>query len=286
MNDIKYEKGCLLSETYDSIRNMLGESIESLTIDRIVIGLFFIGVKLSNGIGGLCFTPVKMIPEAVCCPSSAKAMPDSGKIKGKRVSYFTEDMFSSNPLKKAIAIAVLNALSETSRQKGFYEDYEYIIKADPLDFIKIPKDTYTVVIGALIPYLKMLKKNGNPYGILELDPRTLKQEEMPYFIAPDKADEAISKADYLIITGTTLINDTLEGILSKMKPGAKAVVVGPTASLYPEAFFKRGVISLGGITVTEADGLMDIVAEAGSGYHFYGKYAEKTMVINKNKGEG
>lgn len=282
LTGIKYEKGCLLNETYDSIRFMLGESIENLTIDRIVIGLFFIGVKLSNGIGGLCYTPVKMIPEAVCCPSSAKAMPNSGKIKGKGVTSFAQDIFSTNPLKKAIAIAVLNALSETCRQKNFYKDYEYIIKADPLDYITIPEDTYTVVVGALIPYIKMLKKNGNSYGILELDPRTLKKEEMPYYIAPDKAEDAISRADYLLITGTTLINDTLEGILSKRKEGAKAVVVGPTASLYPEAFFKRGVISLGGITVTEPDELLDIIAEAGSGYHFYEKYAEKTIIFSKS----
>lgn len=279
LTSIKYEKGCLLNETYDSIRFMLGESIENLTIDRIVIGLFFIGVKLSNDIGGLCYTPVKMIPQAVCCPSSAKAMPDSGKIRGKGVTSFADDIFSANPLKKAIAIAVLNALSETCRQQNLYKDYEYVINADPLDYITIPKDAYTIVVGALIPYIKMLKKNGNLYGILELDSRTLKEEEMPHYIEPDKADDAISRADYLLITGTTLINDTLEGILSKRKEGAKSVVVGPTASLYPEAFFKRGVISLGGVTVTEPEGLLDILAEAGSGYHFYGKYAEKTIIF-------
>jgi len=51
--------------------------LESITVERAVFGLFFSGVKLSTGHGGLCFTPVKEIPEAVCCPSSAKAMPFS-----------------------------------------------------------------------------------------------------------------------------------------------------------------------------------------------------------------
>ena len=49
--------------------------LDSITVERAAFGLFFSGVKLSTGHGGLCFTPVKEIPEAVCCPSSAKAMP-------------------------------------------------------------------------------------------------------------------------------------------------------------------------------------------------------------------
>ena len=215
MNDIEHEKAVLLKETYDSVKFMLGESIEKLTVDRVVIGIFFTGIKLSNGTGGLCYTPVKMIPQAVCCPSSAKAMPNSGKMRGKNVLSFTEDIFSQNPLKKAVGIAVLNALSETCRQKNLYKDYKYVIDADPLDYITIPNDAYTVVVGALLPYIKMLKKNRNSYGILELDPRTLKDEEMSHYVKPEKTEDAISKADYLLITGTTLINDTLDEILSK-----------------------------------------------------------------------
>ena len=67
------ENGILL-ETIDHLKAALGDQLETLVLERIVIGIFFIGVKLSNGQGGLCFTPIKMIPEAVCCPSSAKAM--------------------------------------------------------------------------------------------------------------------------------------------------------------------------------------------------------------------
>lgn len=79
----------------------------------------------------------------------------------------------------------------------------------------------------------------------------------------------------LIITGTTLINDTLEDLLSMRKPGAKVVVMGPTASMLPEAFFRRGVSLPGGVIVTEADRVLDVIAEAGSGYHFFESGAER-----------
>ena len=79
--------------------------LDSITVERAVFGLFFSGVKLSTGQGGLCFTPVKEIPEAVCCPSSAKAMPFSGKLKGRGVRAYLEDIFSENILRRTLGIA-------------------------------------------------------------------------------------------------------------------------------------------------------------------------------------
>jgi uncharacterized protein (DUF4213/DUF364 family) len=269
-----------LKETVEEVRQVLAESLEDITLERVVVGLFFIGVKLSNGQGGMCYTPVKMIPEAVCCPSSAQAMPQSGKLKGRKAAEILEDLFSPRPLKKAIAIAVLNGLSEICRQKKRDDAYQYILTADPIDYLTIPQDAYAVVVGALVPYFKLFKANKQAFGILELDVRTLKADELPFYIEPEKADEAIAKADLLIITGTTLLNDTLEGLLAKRKPGAKVIVVGPTVSMLPDAFFKRGVVGLGGVTVTSADDLLNIIAEAGSGYHFYGKSAEKSAILN------
>lgn len=284
MNSLDCSPGSILRETQTLIQSELGNAIYQLNLERVVIGLFFTGVKLSNGIGGICFTPVKTIPEAVCCPSSAKAMPNSGKIKGTPVLELLEAMYRGNPLRKAIGIAVLNALSETCWQKSGSRDYAVERKVDALDVVEIPEEAYVVVVGALAPFLKKLKKRGKPFAVLEMDPSTLKHDEMPFFIHGSQAAEVVPFADVLVITGTTLINDTLDDLLQMAKPGAQIVVVGPTASLIPDAFFKRGVDILGGISVTHPDELLDLLAEAGSGYHYFGKYADRT-VIRKNTPE-
>ena len=52
--------------------------------------------------------------------------------------------------------------------------------------------------------------------------------------------------------------------------------------MIPDVLFDMRVTIAGGILVTDADGLLDIIAEGCSGYHFFGKYAERT-VIKKNK---
>ena len=271
----------LLMKTVDRLRSMLGPEMDLLTIERAVIGIFFSGIKLSNGEGGICFTPVKEIPEAVCCPSSARAMPNSGKLVGQPVGYYIQRMQNGGPLQKALGIAVLNALSATCWRAQPPTEYRLITGADPVENRTIDDDANVVVIGALVPYFKMLKQRKKPFTILEKDSRTLKPDEMQFFQPQEKAAECIADADLLIITGTTLINNTLEDILGHMKDGAEAVLVGPTASMLPDAFFERGIVSIGGIVVTDADRLLGTLTEAGSGYHFYGKSAQR-LVIEKH----
>ena len=272
----------ILLETIDKLYETLGDDIDNITLERVVFGLFFTGVKLSNGKGGLSYTPLKALSGAVCCPSSAAAMPASGKLAGKNVKHFLDDMFSGSALKKTLGIAVINALATTCWSKG-KQDKSYVIEKnlDPIDKIEIGENTHTVVVGALIPYIKMLIKNNRDFSILELDPTTLKPNELKYHVPSERASEVVSIADYLIITGTTLINDTLEGLLEIAKPGAKIIVVGPTVSMMPEAFFRRKVTYVGGVEVTDPDKLLDIISEAGSGYHFFGKYAEKIVISEK-----
>lgn len=274
----EYGEGAILLETIGLIRNEMGKAIDSLTAERVVIGIFFTGVKLSNGFGGICFTPVKEIPEAVCCPSSAKAMPLSGKLKGRKVSTILKEMSQGNPLKKAIGIATMNALSSACWERSPPNGYEIKRGVDAFDELELADDAYVTVIGALVPVLKALKKRGKPFSILEKDVRTLKEDEIEFYVPPEKADAAIRQADVLVVTGTTLINDTLEGILKNAKKSANVMVVGPTASMLPDAFFSRGVSSIGGIIVNKPDELLDILAEGGSGYHFFGKSADRVVI--------
>jgi uncharacterized protein (DUF4213/DUF364 family) len=278
MEIVSYEPGDILRETVQEVCVELGQSIASLSVDRLVVGLFFTGVKLSNGAGGLCFTPLRSIPESVCCPTSAQTMPLSGKLKGTPALPFAEEMLAGSALKKAIGIATLNALSMTCWQMRPPVAYSIKTGMDAMDEVAIPNDAFVMVVGAIVPTLKALKRRGQPFGILELNPSVLKPNEMPYYIAPAQAAERLAQADLLIVTGTTLINDTLEGLLKQRKKGAKVVVMGPTASGLPKAFFRRGVSVLGGVRVNDPDRVLDVISEAGSGYHFFEKGADRIVI--------
>jgi uncharacterized protein len=279
MTDPLAQPGSIIEETIGKIREILGSDFDSITVERVVIGIFFTGVKLSDGSGGLCFTPIKEIPDAVCCPSSARTMPYPGRFTGQSAGKFLRDLPHAPPLKKAVGIAILNALSESCRNRQSDPRYTCESGKDTLDTLLLPDEGYVVVIGALVPILQRLKVRRKPFGILELDLRTLKPDEMLFVIQPANAEAEIRRADLLIITGTTLINNTLEPLLAHAKPDVEIAVVGPMASLLPDAFFRRGVSVLGGIRVTRPDDLLETLAEGGSGYHFFGKSADKITLF-------
>ena len=271
----------LLQETAEHVQSILGGALDTLQVERAVLGLFFSGVKLSDGSGGLCFTPIKEIPQAVCCPSSAKAMPHSGQLSKRSVRKYLEDLTSQNILKKTLAIAVLNALSSSCWKRKQAEAYTVEIGKDAFDTVELPLGGKTVVVGALIPILRRLLKEGADFRVFEQDPSTLKPAELAFYSPPEEAPQYVPEADLMVITGVTILNDTLPQLLAMAKPGARIVVTGPTASMLPEAFFKYGVTCLGGILVTRPDELLDTISEAGSGYHFFGKSAERIVIMKR-----
>lgn len=269
----------ILSETIDMVSSILGSKMNTLTVERAVLGLFFSGVRLSSGEGGLCATPVKEIPEAVCCPSSAKAMPLSGKLRGRSVITYLEDIFSDNILKKTLGIAVLNALSASCWRECPPTEYEIVTGVDAFNEIEIPSfGKRTVVVGALAPILKKLRAAEANFTVLEMDARTLKPYELQHYAPATDAEKYIPCADLLVITGTTLLNNTLPSLLAMAKPGAEILITGPTASTLPNAFFRQGVTIMGGVIVTKPDEALDIISEGGSGYHFFGKSVERLII--------
>ena len=213
-----------------------------------------------------------------CCPSSAKAMPLSGRLSGQQVSEYIKYVCSGNPLKRTLGIAVLNALSTLYWEKYGTEDYEMGIGVDAFDQVDTSEYKKSVVIGALVPILKKMTKDKCDYKVLEMDSRTLKGEELNHFAPAKDMVKYVPDADLLVITGVTILNNTLTDILKYAKPSAEIIVTGPTASMLPDAFFKRGVTALGGIIVTKPDEVLDIISEGGSGYHFFGKSAERTFI--------
>lgn len=268
----------ILRESAEIVRDCLGKAVGDIVVERAAFGLFFSGVKLSTGQGGLCFTPVKELPQAVCCPSSAKAMPLAGRLAGRSALDYLKDLDHDNILRKTLAISVLNALSSACWEARPPTTYEIVRDADAFDLVTIPPKGKTVVVGALIPVLRKLLDADADFTVLERDSRTLKGRELDHYRPAGEAERFVPEADLLIITGTTVINDTLPGLLELAKPGAAIVVTGPTASMVPDAFFRRGVGMTGGIMVTDADALLDVICEAGSGYHFFGKSAERTVI--------
>ena len=275
------ESSSILEETIATIYAILGSELDEMTVERVVIGLFFTGVKLSNGSTGSCATPIKTIPEAVCCPSSAMAMPFPGKLAGRRAADLAREALSGHGIRRAVGIAAVNALADYCWQRRPHPDVELCPGVDAFDATEIRKGDKVVVVGAFVPFLKELKRRGQPFLVLEQDAATLKADELPFFRQAEQAPEILPEADVVLITGSTLVNNTLEDLLALARPEARVTIVGPTVGMQPDAFLARGADVLGCVKISAPDAFLDLLAEGGSGYHFFGRSAQKVVLARR-----
>ena len=275
------EENSILSETIAALAAILGPDFDEITVDRVVVGLFFTGVKLDNGVAGACATPIKTIPEAVCCPSSVMAMPFPGKMRGRLAADLAHEALAVNGIRRAVGIATVNALADCCWQRRPHPELELRADVDAFDATEIRGTDQVVVVGAFVPFLKELKRRDQPFLVLEQDPATLKPDELPFFRPAQDAPAILPQADVLLITGSTLVNATLEDLLALARPEARVTIVGPTVGMLPDAFLARGADVLGCVRITEPDAFLDLLAEGGSGYHFLGRSAQKIVLSRR-----
>lgn len=268
----------ILKETADIVRGELGAELDDIIIERSAVGQFFTGVKLSSGHAGACATPVNELPEAAISTNSTMAVAYAETLAGRRADAVLDDAVGASGTQRAVGIATLNALAQIVAERRSSVGFDMLENLDAFDAAKVKPYEAVAVVGAFVPFLRKLRKLGAKHWVLEKDPAMLTPYEMPNFWPAEAAAEIVPQADVLVITGTTLLNDTIGDLITLARPSARIVVVGPTVTLVPDAFFSRRCDILGGVKVIDPDAFMDILAEGGSGYHFFGKSAVKVTL--------
>ena len=273
----------VIAETIKILEEKSPISLQGVKVDDLVIGIFFTGVKLSAGHAGCAFTPIGEVPEAVCCPTSAARMPQAGDLERRPVSEILNYSLDPNVLKSAIGVATLNALSQLIIETDDRPEYQIVKEVDGFDLLKIQPEETVSLIGAFGPYIRRLKMMGNPLFIIEKNPQALRSDEMKYFKSESEMPSALKKSDVVIITGTVIVNHTIDNILSFITNGQRTAIIGPTASMIPDAFFKRGVHVMAGVRIKEPDLMIKILKQGGSAYHLLKECSEKIAFVKNNQ---
>jgi uncharacterized protein (DUF4213/DUF364 family) len=185
-------------------------------------------------------------------------------------------------LGRALGIAAMNALADTCWRRRPHPEAELRIGADAFDATGIHPAEKVVVVGAFVPFLHELKQRRQPFLVLEQNPATLKADELPSFRPAEEAGSVIPEADVVLITGATLVNNTLEDLLALTNAGARVTVVGPTVGLLPDPLLRRGADILGSVRITEPDAFLDVLAEGGGAPDFLGRSAEKVVLVRRS----
>ena len=268
----------IFEDTIAILHSRYGSELKDLTLDRVVIGIFFTGVKLSNGAAGVSYTPIDEMSASCCRKSHDGAR--RGKVSFQGASaHDILDAPDRGFRMRAVKMALINALSAQLLLKGSYDLIPDVDTIDLLDFSSIGRMS---MVGAFKTFLDRLKvMEGIRLHVVERRKEALREDELSYFVPADKAREAFEYSDAVIITGATIANDTIDGLLELVPAGATVIVVGPTASLIPDAFFAKGVGALGCAIVTDADECMDSIAQGGDALSLFNSgILKKISIIN------
>ena len=254
-----------MRELLDNLKDELGSKILEVRIEDIRIGLIYTGVVLSTGHAGVAYTPIH---EFQGCPILNYA----GRIAGKKASKVVNMALSSNLVEATVGVATVNALSQIVFET--YPEKYVFSNVDVLDFIR-PEDKVAMVgyFGPLIP--KILAKTREVYV---LEKREISDNGVK-IVSPSEIPETLSFSNIILISGSTLVNKTVNEILKNIYNAREIVLLGPTASITPQPFFKKGVTAVMGVKITDPKKMLQVVSEAGGTGQLLSTCAKKTALV-------
>ena len=258
----------------DAIRN------NGIVATDVRIGVFYTAARLSSGHVGVAFTP-RDLSDTVCCPKSAASAPPAGRLSGQNAWALAEYATAPGPLRRAVGIATLNALSALAMERYGIVGGRYVPGLDALTAVEIRTSDTVAMVGAFVPFIKKLKDQVANLRVVDKHQEALKTDEAAFWRSPELAVQTLSEANVVIITGSALVEGGLDSLLQAARNARSVILAGPTASSWPSPFFVKGVRVLGGMRVTDPAKLMQLVSEGGSGY-FFDSAAEKMCIIRDN----
>lgn len=207
-------------------------------------GLGYTCVMLEDNSCGLAYTFRNELGE--CC----SILSDAGGLVGKNVADIIPWAKSRNRLKAAIGLAAINAVFNTPQTE--WETGNVITALDVG-----PNSTFGMV-GEFRPILNEVRKKTDSIYVFERD---VSGDSALY--ASETIPQHLPKCDVVVVTATSLINQTIDEVLSCCGNARQVCMVGPSTPLCPEVFCQYNVHLLAGSVVTKPQQILEIVSQGG-----------------------
>lgn len=148
---------------------------------------------------------------------------------------------------RVLGMAAINAISMSLIKASRYE----LTESEEATHVVLPETgDHIGMVGYFPPLVRSIRQTGVRLSVVELDPQWIQQDE-GFVVTADAG--VLDKCNKIICTGTTLINHTLEDILSHTRNAGQVTLVGPTMGCLPDPLFDRGVTSIGGRQVYDSE---------------------------------
>ena len=162
---------------------------------------------------------------------------DVGRLHQKTARELAEYAHSDHLLEASIGIAAINSLLEVDEQQA--------VEINAADILVERGCGRNVALVGHFPFISKVRQSVGQLWVIEQHPT---EDEYP----AEAAAELIPQAEVVAITSSTLINHTLEGLLSFCHPDATVLMLGPSTPLSPVLFDHGATIISGTRVIDEA----------------------------------
>lgn len=267
----------IIQETLRHLHDFHGSMLAGERIERLVVGVFFTAVQLAGGACGVARSELASELSGTTNHQRNLGEFSPGRLKGRAILDVLNHP-DDRPLFASMKLAVLNALSARIIAQG---DYKVVTGRDPIEWIDASAGRTVTIVGAFQTYMDKLAEQPCKLQVLELDPNAIPERHRRLYMPAEQAAQILPGSDAVILTGSTLVNDTLDGLLALISANAFTVLVGPSSGLLPDVLFRKGIDLIGTIRIIDPDIMFTVVSEGGAGYHLFRTCAEKICLLHE-----
>jgi len=157
------------------------------------------------------------------------------------------NMFESKDLfSKSLGLGGINAISQFLFKQS---EFNYERVSDSLGLLEIDEQDTVGMVGFFPPLVKHIERMGNKLIVIERKKDLLKMG-LNWKVTLEPSE--LEYCNKILITSTTVLNETIDEILQVCKDADKISMIGPTAGFLPDPLFKRGIDILGGTQVIDS----------------------------------
>ncbi len=153
---------------------------------------------------------------------------------------------------RALGMAAINAVSQYVLSRSGYRLAKMNKTVSMLDLKSADR---VGMVGYFPPLVEQVRAMNIPLTVIELDPDRLQKEgHFEVTLHPER----LSTCNKVLCTATTLINHSLDNILSHCHRAERIDLFGPTAGCLPDPLFARGVTLIGGSQIQDYDTFIEL----------------------------
>jgi uncharacterized protein (DUF4213/DUF364 family) len=222
------------------------------------IGLGYTAVMLADDRVGVAYT---FREEAKGCCAVFDAL---RPLVGRPAYEVLQLLESPDPIAAGVGLACANAL--VNRDEGRFLD------GDILDHLGLRSDDHVGMVGDFGPLIEKIQKRARSLTVFE---RVAHPSGIQH--SKEEAEVALPRCQVALITATSIINHTIDGLLKAAGRCREVAVLGASTPLLPEAFAGEQVTLLSGVVVKEPLEVLRIVSEGG-GMRLFSPHVRKVSL--------